>query len=136
MSGFGSGLHYCTLGTAVNRTDITDGDTSSPSAEGPALAAIKVQTAVRWQRGYLAHIANGRYESTVVACLPTVALAYDGRWPMVAPGRPGAVSGATRALRCLWPMMRRVAVADATYLRAPCRCRDWHEVRVDERTDR
>ena len=33
-----------------------------------------------------------------------------GQWPMM---RPGAVSGATRALRCLW-----------------------HEVRVDERTVR
>eukprot|EP00966_Prymnesium_polylepis_P100748 2333406-Prymnesium_polylepis.1 len=28
-------------------------------------------------------------------------------------------------------MMRRVAVAGAT---RPLRCRDWHEVRVDERT--
>ena len=32
-----------------------------------------------------------------------------------------------------WPMMRRVAVAGAT---RALRCRDWHEIRVDARTDR
>eukprot|EP00966_Prymnesium_polylepis_P307566 7108057-Prymnesium_polylepis.3 len=48
---------------------------------------------------------------------------------------PGAdqKAGTLLWVRGLWPMMRRVAVSGA--MRAP-RCRGWHEVRVDERTNR
>ena len=51
-------------------------------------------------------------------------------------GQPMAYGG-------LWPMMHRVAVAGATVRREAVssatralRCPGWHDIRVDERTDR
>eukprot|EP00966_Prymnesium_polylepis_P305089 7049477-Prymnesium_polylepis.1 len=38
-----------------------------------------------------------------------------------------------RGLAYLWPMVRRKAVSSAS---CALRCRVWHEIRVDERTDR
>eukprot|EP00966_Prymnesium_polylepis_P307002 7094445-Prymnesium_polylepis.1 len=60
--------------------------------------------------GARVYLAYGRYEDTHDG---HVSLPWYGHiWPMM---RPGAVSGATRALRCApargtWPMVRRKAV--------------------------
>eukprot|EP00966_Prymnesium_polylepis_P307538 7107420-Prymnesium_polylepis.2 len=113
-----------------------------PRRVGERAAGRARPTAQRWIPAWDRY---ARAQGDALSAVPVLLRPHTRRARAERVAPPSATEELSRAVRVthaaelhayssgLWPMMRRVAVAGAT---RALRCRDWHEVRVDERTDR